>query len=175
MRNNFQTLHFPPKRLLAQSIVEWNEKAPFSLNKLSCDIFSYNVHVKFNAPWFLNIKLGFFECVWGEGIAHSLALQSNSLLFLQNLTLLLKKFWLFICLLINSLSSSRHLRMKVQMEYHFGPDNALCQKQMGEEAYFVLKRIIMLLVHRNIFFFHAWAASTSHHQNLLRIGILALI
>lgn len=168
MRYNFQTLHFLPKWLLAQSIVEWNEKTPFSLNKLSCDIFSYNVYVKFNALWFLNIKLGCFECVWGEGIA----LQSNSSLFLQDLTLLLKKVLPIYLSSDKLIVIIKAFAIKVQMEYQFGPNNVLCQKQMGEEAYFVLKRVIILLLHRTIFFFHAWAASTSHHQNLLRIGIL---
>lgn len=73
-------------------------------------IFSCNLHVKFNPACFLSIKLGFVEHVWGEGIAHSLALQGSSFLF----SWALPHSWkgLTLCLPISSLSSSRHLHIK---------------------------------------------------------------
>lgn len=66
MRHNFQMLHILPKGLVAQFIVECNEKKSFSLNKQSCDVaffFPCSLHVKFNPAGCLNIMLGFVECV----------------------------------------------------------------------------------------------------------------
>lgn len=147
-------------------MVERNEKELFH---------SINSHViYFPTICTLNLLLPDFSIfrwdllsVYGErGITHSWALHGNSFQFVQALYHVLKSF--------DYLSSDtfivliKALANEGAMECHTALNNALCWRQMGEEARFVLVRVIMLL-------FHTWAGSTNYHQNLFRTGILAQI